>query len=233
MERHAKGTMTRWNTLPPESHTPMAQRKTNGVAFAVMEGVQSRRFVYESANPPETSAAAPKRYISMRAPPVPECTIGHRSITGKPRCYNRLMERVVSGEREMEDFAAEFVRGVEPGERARVLALSGELGAGKTCFVRGIARSYGVSGSVTSPTYTIEKVYELSRGPFKRLAHIDAYRLQREEELQRLGWEALLSDKDTLVCIEWPERVPHCIPRDAKRLMFLIGEGEARTIRYD
>lgn len=133
----------------------------------------------------------------------------------------------------MEDFAAEYVRGLSAGASALTLALSGELGAGKTSFVRGIARALGVSGAVTSPTYVIQNIYALPRGAFSRLVHIDAYRLLGDDELRKIGWNECMRDGSALVCIEWPERVSGCIPPDARRLSFFTGDGERRTIRYD
>ena len=92
-----------------------------------------------------------------------------------------------------------------------VVAISGELGAGKTTLAQAICRGAGVSDFVTSPTFALVQRYEGSRGP---VYHIDLYRLESAQELVNLGWDDVLRD-DALVLIEWPERADGRIPDDA------------------
>ena len=94
-------------------------------------------------------------------------------------------------------------------DEALVVGLSGHLGAGKTAFTKIIAKLLGVEEVVTSPTFVIMKIYEIDtvKVPWKRLIHIDAYRLERREELEVLEWEKLVADKNNLILIEWPENV--------------------------
>ena len=104
----------------------------------------------------------------------------------------------------------------DPGE-ALVIGLSGHLGAGKTAFVKCIASELGIQGEITSPTFVLMKMYDVELKvqsgiskveiPWKRLIHIDAYRLERREELEALNWEQLVADKNNLILIEWPEQV--------------------------
>ena len=94
-----------------------------------------------------------------------------------------------------------------PHSGAAVLALSGELGSGKTAFVKALAKELGVEETVTSPTFVIEKIYKLSHSRFKNLVHVDAYRLESAHELEVLGFKELLQNAENLVAIEWPERV--------------------------
>ncbi len=125
---------------------------------------------------------------------------------------------------------------------ATLVALSGELGAGKTAFVQSVAKSFGITQTVSSPTFVIEKVYELSRETrsrllagrqgFARLIHIDAYRLEKPEELEHLGWKDIISKPENLIFLEWPERVPSVIPKSTYRVV-LKGEGEGRIITYE
>ena len=83
------------------------------------------------------------------------------------------------------------------------LALSGQLGTGKTTLVRGIARGLGINGSVTSPTYNIYTIYQGMR----QLVHMDAYRLGNAHDLDSLAIGELLRSP-FLVVVEWPEHVP-------------------------
>jgi tRNA threonylcarbamoyladenosine biosynthesis protein TsaE len=93
-----------------------------------------------------------------------------------------------------------------------ILCLHGELGAGKTTFVQGIAEGYGITSHITSPTFAIMNIYEIKdksselRSPAK-LVHIDTYRLKDENELVAIGAEDYIGEQDTLTVIEWPEKI--------------------------
>ncbi len=91
-----------------------------------------------------------------------------------------------------------------------VLALSGELGAGKTCLAQGVGAGLGVRGPVTSPTFTLVRVHESGRIPF---VHADFYRLGDEEELVELGLEDWLGTFGVAV-VEWAERFEEVLPAD-------------------
>jgi tRNA threonylcarbamoyladenosine biosynthesis protein TsaE len=118
---------------------------------------------------------------------------------------------------EVQSLATQFATSLTPRKNvATIVALSGDLGAGKTSFVQALARTYGVIDHVTSPTFVIEKIYQLPPDqPFKKLIHIDAYRLNTARELEALGWPELVANPEHVICIEWPERVAECIPADA------------------
>jgi tRNA threonylcarbamoyladenosine biosynthesis protein TsaE len=97
-------------------------------------------------------------------------------------------------------------------KKARVVALSGNLGAGKTTLTQEFGRQLGIKENIISPTFVIMKIYKISPGSkyysnFKQLIHIDAYRLESSVELLKIGWKELKSDKDNLIIIEWPENV--------------------------
>lgn len=114
---------------------------------------------------------------------------------------------------------------------AHVLALSGDLGAGKTTLVQAIARTLGVREMLTSPTFVIQKSYETTDPLFKKLVHIDAYRIEDIEELRVLGFAELVADADALIVVEWAERVAALIPPDAVKLS-LAHEENGRSITY-
>jgi tRNA threonylcarbamoyladenosine biosynthesis protein TsaE len=104
-----------------------------------------------------------------------------------------------------------------------LLALEGELGAGKTTFVQAVARGLGVAEQATSPTYALVHRYEGRRGP---VFHLDCYRLRRPEEAEDLDWETLLTEGDA-VLVEWPERAGVWLPTPSRRfrLHHLADEG--------
>ena len=128
--------------------------------------------------------------------------------------------------------ASEILRSLVPRpDAATIVALSGELGAGKTTFVQAMARALGVEDAVTSPTFVLEKVYELQGQAFERLIHIDAYRLKGARELEALGWQELIATPGNLIVLEWPERVAGLIPNDAIRIRFdIVDDGRIITI---
>lgn len=93
-------------------------------------------------------------------------------------------------------------------DRAALVLLSGDLGAGKTTFVQNLARKLGVTDTLQSPTFVIQKNYPLNTNHYKLLIHIDVYRLHELRELTVLGFEHYLTDPQNLILLEWPEQVP-------------------------
>ena len=124
---------------------------------------------------------------------------------------------------------------------ALVIALSGDLGAGKTLFTQAVAKHLGIKHHVTSPTFVIMKKYPVPEqarygaGPLKNinykfLFHFDAYRLENYKELMHLGWEEIIKNKENLVFIEWPENVKKVIPLDAKFIYISHKENGQRIL---
>ena len=103
-----------------------------------------------------------------------------------------------------------------------VVAFCGDLGAGKTAFVRGMARGLGVTERVTSPTFTIVNEYEGGRLP---LFHFDLYRLGSADELFDIGWEDYLA-RGGICAVEWSENVAEAIENDAIRVSIRRGAEE-------
>ncbi len=104
----------------------------------------------------------------------------------------------------------------------RLVILRGDLGAGKTTLVKGIAQSLGASADdVTSPTFTLVHEYQGTR---RKLYHLDLYRLEREEELLALGLEEMESDPDALVLVEWGEKFPSVIARARGQVAIQLGD---------
>ncbi len=119
---------------------------------------------------------------------------------------------------------------------ATIVGLYGELGSGKTSFTQGVSLTLGVSENVVSPTFVIEKIYELQSSQnstgnknFSHLIHIDAYRLEKSSEALHLGWQEIIADPKNLILIEWPERVADIMPEHI-HINFRHIENEQREI---
>jgi len=117
------------------------------------------------------------------------------------------MERYSASEQETEALGETLVGQLSPGA---VVAFTGDLGAGKTAFVRGMARGLGISQRVTSPTFTIVNEYEGGRLP---LFHFDLYRLGSSDELFDIGWEDFLR-QGGICAVEWSENVADALEPD-------------------
>lgn len=141
--------------------------------------------------------------------------------------------RVIHAEAELALIVVDVLARLEKKDRAHVIALRGDLGAGKTAFTKAFARTLGITEYVTSPTFVIMKSYAAHEHPWiKTLTHIDAYRVDDDGEMRVLGFESLLSDPERVICIEWPERIHAVIPPDAFYMSIEIGENGERTFTY-
>lgn len=144
------------------------------------------------------------------------------------------MEKRIASPEELESEARAFLGKIAPHEgRAMLVTLSGELGAGKTAFTKAIVAALGVLETVTSPTFVLEKIYQLEGKPFMRLIHIDAYRLESGAELAPLGFDELMKDAGNLVLLEWPEKVSGGLPHADVRISLSVQSDGSRTISYD
>lgn len=96
-----------------------------------------------------------------------------------------------------------------------VVSLSGDLGAGKTTLVQAIARGYGVTAAVTSPTFALVHEYRAAKSP---VFHLDLYRLEGPHQLANIGWDDILSSR-AVVLIEWPDRAGAELPPAAQEII--------------
>lgn len=132
------------------------------------------------------------------------------------------MTHTSSSESETRAIAAQFAASLKPGD---VLLLSGDLGAGKTAFVRGLAEGLGIGADdVTSPTFTLVHEYRGGRLP---LIHVDLYRLDRAD-LDEIGLDQDLADRG-VVAVEWAERLTRPIA-GATAIAITDAGGDARSI---
>ena len=133
--------------------------------------------------------------------------------------------------REMNSFALAVSRTLHGGE---TIALTGELGAGKTAFVKGLAKALGIKQLVQSPTFLLIKCYPVApraaSDALLALCHVDAYRIKNERELLAIGLGEKLGDPQTVTAIEWADLVPELIPKNAIKIKFEHGRNEKERI---
>ena len=128
-------------------------------------------------------------------------------------------------------FANELLGGLSKKPQATVLALYGDLGSGKTTFVQELGKLLGIKGSMQSPTFVIMKRYTLQDTRYKFFIHIDAYRLEKPEELTRLGWEEVVNNPENLIAVEWAERVEAILPKDCVKIHFKFIDDTTREVQ--
>ena len=133
------------------------------------------------------------------------------------------MEFVTECEQETEALGERLAGRLEPGA---VVAFTGDLGAGKTAFTRGLARGLGISGRVTSPTFTVVNEYEGGGLP---LFHFDMYRLGSSDELFGIGWEDYLA-REGVCAVEWSENVSDALEEGTIFVEIRRGASERQRI---
>lgn len=122
--------------------------------------------------------------------------------------------------------AADFCELLKPGT---VVCMTGDLGAGKTAFVQGVARHLGINDDIMSPTFNILLQYKISDGLV--LNHFDLYRLETQEELDDIAFYEVIED-NAISFIEWSEKFPDCMPSDAINLSIKKIDENTREISY-
>ncbi|SRR3989344_3757974 len=127
---------------------------------------------------------------------------------------------------ETEKFAENLVKNLK---FPSILGLSGELGSGKTSFTKFLAKYLGVKESIISPTFTIINSYKIQNTKYK-LIHIDCYRILNPEKLLDLGFNDILQDKNSIVVIEWAERVKNFLPKNTIWIKFKHNGNNQRKI---
>lgn len=103
--------------------------------------------------------------------------------------------------------AEEFAKKLVGGD---IILLKGDLGAGKTTFVQGLAKGLGIKRRIISPTFIVMRSYELQENMFY---HIDLYRMTSQQDIEGLGLLQLFEDKHAILAIEWPEKLGNLIPK--------------------
>ena len=135
---------------------------------------------------------------------------------------------ITKSEKETMTLAKKFASQLKGGEG---IALIGELGAGKTVFIKGLAKGLGVKQTITSPTFVLMKIYEVNKkNKIKNLCHVDAYRLKDGRELIDIGLTDWLLKSKVITVIEWADRGKEILPEKPIKIRLNYGKKENERI---
>ena len=136
------------------------------------------------------------------------------------------MTIITHSEKQTLNLGKNFVLELKGGE---VIGLIGELGAGKTVFVKGLAQGLNIKNIITSPTFVLMKVYK-TKGVIKQLCHVDAYRLNSSQDLIDIGIKDYLSKKTAVTVIEWANQVKNILPKNKILVKIKFGKKQNQRI---
>lgn len=139
---------------------------------------------------------------------------------------------VTKNEQETIKFAKNFLEDIlKEANRGKPLIfyLTGELGAGKTHFVKGLAQALGIKDNITSPTFVLVKKYIIPKG-LAIFFHIDCYRIYDSEDARQIGLDKVLQSPKAIIAVEWAERIEDIIPRPYWKVKMEHAGGRERRI---
>ena len=142
------------------------------------------------------------------------------------------MKLITNSLEQTQELAAKIVKNIldnprKTSDKAFVLALSGDLGAGKTTFTAGLAKGLGIKEKILSPTFVLMKRFGIPIGKrlsrkiqFKNLIHIDCYRIQKPAEILQIGFQKMVDNPKNIIVIEWADKIKKILPQYAILINF-------------
>jgi len=140
-----------------------------------------------------------------------------------------MLKIISHSEKQTFNFGKKLAQKLKGGE---VMALIGELGAGKTVLIKGIAAGLGIKKTITSPTFVLMKLYKIRnpKSEIRNLLHVDAYRLSSGQDLINIGLMDWLGKSDTVTVIEWADRVKEILPKKTIFVKIKMGKKKIERI---
>jgi len=99
--------------------------------------------------------------------------------------------------------------------KKRIIVLKGELGSGKTTFIKGFAQGLGIKEKILSPTFVLIRKFQIPNSKFQTFYHIDCYRIEKTREILSLNFKEIISNPQNIVAIEWGEKIKKILPKKA------------------
>jgi len=116
-------------------------------------------------------------------------------------------------------------------KKAKILALEGDLGGGKTTFLQGFAGGLGIKEKILSPTFVLMKKFKITKDKkFKNFYHFDCYRIKNPKEILEIGFKNIISDSQNIVAVEWADRIKKILPKNKILLKFIFINKKNRKI---
>ena len=137
------------------------------------------------------------------------------------------MKYISKNVKETNSIASMFAMGLRPGE---TVLLYGDLGAGKTTFVQQIAKTLGIKERILSPTFILQRSYQVNKSNINNLNHIDLYRIEDPQEIKMLGLSEVLDEKGSVALIEWADRLKNFKLKKGSMINFKYLEDNNREI---
>ena len=142
-----------------------------------------------------------------------------------------MKKQITKSEKQTFNLGKNLAKKLKGGE---VIGLVGDLGAGKTVFTKGLARGLGIKKVITSPTFILMNVYPVMPKAFygvKQLIHIDCYRIKSLQEILDIGAEQYFGRPDTVVVIEWADKLKKILPKNTILIEVEVKKGNQRSIK--
>jgi len=136
-----------------------------------------------------------------------------------------MQEYITNSPEETQEIAKEMAKTLKGGE---IFVLTGDLGAGKTTFIQGLAKGLGVEQNLTSPTFVLMKIYNTKNN--LKLVHLDCYRINSAVALSDLGLDEIFENKKNITVIEWGEKVASVLPENVVKMKFEYVDKGKRSI---
>ncbi len=141
-----------------------------------------------------------------------------------------MQKIILKNEKELRSFAESFVKKLKGGE---TVALTGDLGSGKTTFTKAVAHHLNIKDTITSPTFNIMKLYSIPKNKqllSNKLCHVDAYRLDNKKDLSELDIKSYIQSLNTITIIEWAEKIKNILPKNTIFINLNIGKNHNERI---
>lgn len=133
------------------------------------------------------------------------------------------MEILTDSAQETKQVAKVFAKKLKAGD---IVALYGDLGTGKTTFVQGLAQGLGITKRILSPSFVFVRQYAVRNMRYANLYHVDLYRLEDEKRAEGLGLKEIFLNKNSIVVIEWADKIKKLLLARRIEINFSYGEGE-------